>query len=68
MMTLREIILLRQNKFDEGMRKVGSEYWQGYQAGWFNAYRDLTEILKQNGFDLDTIVIRRISNGKNQTV
>ena len=58
MKTLNEIIILRQNKYDEYRKNTSfPEFWQGYMEGWYWAYKDLLEILKYNGFDLNTVVI-----------
>lgn len=58
MKTLGEIIHIRQNKYNDALRNPSiSEFWNGYHNGWFNAYRDLKEILEQNGFNLDVLVI-----------
>lgn len=58
MKTLNDIIILRQNKYDEDRKNVSfTEFWQGYMEGWYWAYKDLAEILEYNGFDLNTVVI-----------
>lgn len=57
MTTLRQIIDIRQNKFEEDKRGTKVKFWLGYYEGWFWAYKDLLEILEQNGFDLDVVVI-----------
>lgn len=58
MMTLRDIIRLRQEKAEKLNQGVSELWWDGYHAGWVWAYRDLQEILEQNGFDLDVVVIK----------
>ena len=56
--TLKELIQLRQSKYDgETQNKTYSEFWQGYMDGWCQAYKDLLEILNQNDFDTNVIVI-----------
>lgn len=58
MKTLNEIITLRQNKYNEDRQNPSfTEFWQGYHEGWYHAYKDLKEILEQNGFDLNVVVI-----------
>ena len=58
MKTLKDIIALRGNKYaDDAKNPSYTEFWQGYFEGWKNAYRDLKEILEQNGFNLDVPVI-----------
>lgn len=58
MKTLNEIITLRQNKFNEDIKNTSlTEFWRGYAQGWCFAYRDLKEILEQNGFDMNVVVI-----------
>ena len=58
MKTLGEIISLRQNKYNEDRKNPSfSEFFQGRFDGWYSAYRDLKEILEQNGFNLDVPVI-----------
>ena len=58
MKTLGEIISLRQNKYNEERKNPSiSEFYQGRFDGWYSAYRDLKEILEQNGFNLDVPVI-----------
>ena len=57
MKTLGEIISLRQNKYNERKNRTFSDFFQGYFEGWYSAYRDLKEILEQNGFNLDVPVI-----------
>ena len=61
MKTLNEIINLRQHKHDED-RKNDSfmMFYQGYMEGWYSAYRDLKEILEQNGFDMNVTVIKEV--------
>lgn len=54
MLTLKEIIELRQNRYK---KEPCSEYWEGYKSGWYWAYEDLKEILEQNDFDMDIVVI-----------
>lgn len=51
-MTLKEIIDLRQNRY----APIGS---QEYKSGWYWAYQDLKEILEQNGFDMNVVVINK---------
>lgn len=57
MKTLREVIDIRQHKFERDLRCTPVEWWKGYYTGWFWAYKDLLEILEQNRFDLDAVVI-----------
>lgn len=58
MKTLGEIISLRQNKYNEDRKNPSiSEFFQGRFDGWYSAYRDLKEILEQNGFNMDVPVI-----------
>lgn len=58
MKTLGEIISLRQNKYNEDRKNPSfSDFFQGRFDGWYSAYRDLKEILEQNGFNLDVPVI-----------
>lgn len=58
MKTLGEIISLRQNKYNEDRKNPSyTEFFQGRFDGWYSAYRDLKEILEQNGFNLDVPVI-----------
>lgn len=54
-MTLEEIIELRQNKHTKA---PCSEFWEGYREGWYLAYDDLKEILRQNEFDMNVVVIK----------
>ena len=49
-MTLKEIIELRGNKYTPCSC---SDFQKGYEEGWKCAYRDLKEILEQNGFDMN---------------
>jgi hypothetical protein len=58
-MTLKDIIDSRGSRFDRDIqeRVPMAEFWQGYQHGWKMAYQDLREILDQNGFDKNIIVI-----------
>lgn len=59
-LTLKDIIDRRGNKYDDDiLNQVSmSEFWSGYQVGWKMAYQDLREILDQNGFDKDQVVIK----------
>ena len=58
MKTLRDIIALRGSKYvDEEKNPSYTEFFQGRFDGWKSAYRDLKEILEQNGFNLDVPVI-----------
>lgn len=54
-MTLKELIEKRGHKYDDDVRnKVSaSDFYSGYIRGWSQAYRDLQEILEQNGFNLN---------------
>ena len=62
MKTLGEIIDLRKNKYAEDAKNPSiSDFYHGYFDGWRNAYRDLKEILEQNGFDMSVIVIKEIT-------
>ena len=49
-MTLKEIIELRQDRYVP----VCS---QEFKSGWHWAYQDLKEILEQNDFDMNVVVI-----------
>ena len=63
MRTLREVIQIRQHKYDKDRRNITcSESWRSYMDGWYSAYGDLTEILEQNGFDLDVVVVEDSDN------
>jgi virulence-associated protein VapD len=57
-MTLKELIKVRKNKFDEQKQASCADLHKGYMCGWENAYQDLEEILTQNGFDTNIIVIK----------
>ena len=58
MKTLRDIIALRGRKYaDEAKNPSYTEFFQGRFDGWYSAYRDIKEILEQNGFNLDVPVI-----------
>lgn len=59
-MTLREVIDDRQHKYNEQLGASCSDQWKGYMIGWHNAYKDLAEILEQNGFNIEQIVFDRI--------
>ena len=50
-------MVLRQNKYKAREESSKSEFWTGYEEGWFWAYKDLMEILEQNGFNMDVVVI-----------
>ena len=52
-MTLKELINLRKEK-ESGI--FLDQFWKGYSKGWEDAYRDIEEILEQNGFDMNTTV------------
>ena len=55
-MTLLEIIESRGNKYTSSSC---SEFQKGYETGWYWAYQDLKEILEQNCFDMNVIVIKK---------
>ena len=58
MKTLREIIDWRQQKSSYHSQGLPSgSWWEGYYEGWRWAYQDLKEILEQNSFDMDVIVV-----------
>ena len=58
MKTLNEIINLRQHKYDEDRKNDSfTNFYRGYMEGWYNAYGDLKEILEQNGFNLNVVII-----------
>ncbi len=58
MQTLGDIISLRQNKYNEDLKRPFSQFWNGYHNGWFHAYQDLKEILEQHGFNSEIPVIK----------
>jgi hypothetical protein len=59
MKTLGEIISIRQNKYNEDRKNPSfSDFFQGRFDGWYSAYRDIKEILEQNGFDMSVVVIK----------
>lgn len=58
-LTLKYVIEERQHKYDEDSKCACSEWYKGYMCGWYWAYQDLLDILKQNGFDVKQIVINR---------
>lgn len=57
-LTLGQVIELRQNKYKNEADRTPSEFFKGYYSGWYWAYQDLKEILQQNGFDIDNIVLQ----------
>ena len=58
MKTLKDIIALRSSKYvDDAKNSSYTEFWKGYFEGWADAYQDLKEILEQNKFNLDALVI-----------
>lgn len=61
-MTLKELIKVRKNKFDEQKQAACADSWKGYMSGWYWAYQDLEEIFEQNGFDTSIVVIPDVSN------
>ncbi len=54
-MTLKELIDIRKKK-DSCMAM--DKFWKGYSKGWEDAYRDIEEILEQNGFDLNIVATK----------
>lgn len=60
-MTLKELIELRKNKYEKCSK---SDWWDGYETGWEDAYRDLEEILEQNGFDMSAILVGQKEDNK----
>ena len=56
-LTLKEVIEKRQHKYDKDLKCSCNEWYKGYMCGWYSAYQDLSEILEQNGFDMNQIVI-----------
>lgn len=56
-MNLQEVIENRQHRYDESIRWQQTDWWKGYMTGWYWAYKDLAEILEQNGFDTTQLVI-----------
>lgn len=58
MKTLNEIINLRQHKYDKDIKNnTYTMFYQVYMNGWYYAYQDLKEILEQNGFNTNVIVM-----------
>ena len=58
MKTLNEVINLRQHKYDEDRKNPSfTDFFKGYHSGWFDAYRDFSQILEQNGFNMDVVII-----------
>ena len=57
-MTLGDIIRVRRRRVRSLRESVTQPWWEGYYEGWSDAYKDLTEILKQHGFDMDSVVIK----------
>lgn len=62
-MTLKEVIEKRQHKCDDDIRCSCNEFYKGYMVGWYWAYQDLLDILEQNNFDINQVVIKEINNG-----
>lgn len=57
MQTLKDIIEIRQSKHTKNQSHTKSEYWLGYYKGWFEAYKDLLEILNRYNLDPSSIVV-----------
>lgn len=55
--TLKEIIENRSHKTQREYVHTMTDYWQGYYAGWDNAYKDLKEILEYNKINLEDIIV-----------
>lgn len=54
-LSLKDIINIRKNKYKGKGEFYHNDFWKGYICGWFWAYNDLEEILKQHNFDLNDI-------------
>ena len=59
-LTLKEVIEKRQHKYDKDLKCSCNEWYKGHMCGWYSAYQDLSEILEQNGFDVNQIVIDKL--------
>lgn len=57
-MSLLQIINIREHKYDNHIGTYKSEFEDGYESGWRMAYQDLREILEQNNFDMNQLVIK----------
>ena len=58
-MKLAQLINIRGNKFAEDVKYSCTDFHKGYMEGWRWAYKDLKEILEQNGFDMNVVVIKK---------
>ena len=56
-MTLAELIVARAVKFESQDCITQDAFNRSWCLGWRAAYEDLRDILEQNGFDLDQVVV-----------
>lgn len=56
MMTFKDILFIRKDKYNKHINTAKSDYCNGYEDGWRNAYQDIIDILEQTNFDLNAYV------------
>lgn len=57
-MTLGDVVRSRRRRAVRLQKGIDQPWWEGYYEGWYDAYKDLAEICKQNGFDMDSVIIK----------
>lgn len=55
--TVEEVINSRMHRYDDLIQASCSEEFHGFMKGWYSAYQDILEIMKQNDFDTEQVLI-----------
>lgn len=59
-MTVQEVLNDRLHKYDEAIKASCEPEFKGYMKGWHDAYRDILEIMEQNDFNTNQVLIDTI--------
>ena len=52
-MTLKELLEIREHRFDVNEIITSSDVYHAYREGWTDAVKDIRIVLEAHGFDLE---------------
>lgn len=52
-MTLKELLEIREHRFDDAKTETSNELYHVYAEGWTDAVTDIRTVLERHGFDLE---------------
>lgn len=58
-MTLKELLYARKGKFDKHINTPKSDYYNGFEEGWRNAYQDIIELLEHINIDTEMFIFAK---------